>query len=240
MWSTSICSRVVTVTDADARRTALDRRRDLRGWLITPAVTLLLAPILTAGLGFLMLADSDSYPRFCYPVVDENGCQEAIFAMFVLHARVFAVGWLLLWALPWWRGLRPYRAWLAVAAGAALLASPLRLMDWSAPYEAYHIDQLFGQTSTEQWDFRKQAAAAIIAVLAVVAAVVTSVVLLLRDRRRKALAWAAVATLLLIPGIEILKYTYHPWEQYTRVHVVQAPDPQCVTHSGRNDKCPGG
>ncbi|NMO52376.1 hypothetical protein HH310_14365 [Actinoplanes sp. TBRC 11911] len=200
-----------------------DRRRDLRGWLLTPAVTLLVAPALTAIVGFLMLADSDAYPRFCYPVVDQNGCEEAVFAMFVLHARIFAAAWLLLWAMPWWRGLRAYRIWLAVAAGAVLLAAPVRLVDWSAPYEAYHLDQLFGQTSTQLWDYRKQAVAAIIAVLIVVAPVIASLVLLLRDRRRGALAWAAVATLLMIPSIAVLRYTYHPPKQSTHAPLGDLP-----------------
>jgi hypothetical protein len=228
----------VTVTDAEAPRAALDRRRDRRGWLLTPAVTLLVAPALTASIGILTVADSDAYPRICSPVLAENGCQEAIFGMFVLHARIFAVGRLLLFALPWWRGLRPYRIWLAVAVSAILLAAPLGLMDWSAVYRPYHVDQLFDDRSSLTQSHQKQAVAALIAAAVILVPLITALVLLLIDRRRAAIASLAVATVLLIPGVTVLRYTYHP-EPPNPAQLVHDPFPPCVTHSGSNETCPG-
>jgi hypothetical protein len=228
----------VTVTDADTSRTALDRRRDRRAWLITPAVTLLVAPVLTASIAILTVADSDAYPRICGPVLAENGCEEVNSGMFVLHARIFAVGWLLLFALPWWRGLRAYRIWLAVAVSAVLLAAPLRLMDWSVLYGPYHVNQLFEDPRSLNQSHQKQAVAAIIAAVLIVVPLITALVLLLIDRRRAALASVAVAIAMLVPGIPVLTYTYRP-DPPDPAQLVQDPFPPCVTHSGTNETCPG-
>jgi hypothetical protein len=40
----------------------------------------------------------------------------------------FAALWLLLWLVPWWRGLRGPRIGLAIVAGAVLLIAPIRMI----------------------------------------------------------------------------------------------------------------
>ncbi|WP_167492980.1 hypothetical protein [Micromonospora ureilytica] len=41
-------------------------------------------------------------------------------------------GGLLLWAIPWWRGLRTVRVLLAVAATVVLVLLPVRMFNWSS------------------------------------------------------------------------------------------------------------
>jgi hypothetical protein len=47
------------------------------------------------------------------------------------HIILFATMWLLLWVVPWWRGLRPLRVLLAIVAFAVLVAMPIRMAGWS-------------------------------------------------------------------------------------------------------------
>jgi uncharacterized membrane protein len=228
----------VTDTDTASPRAGLDRRRDLRGWLITPLLALLLAPAATASVGVLIAKYSTAYPRFCAKVLAENRCEETIAAIVVTHARIFAAGLLLLLVIPWWRGLRPYRIWLAVMAGAVLVAAPLRLVDWSGLYEAYHWDRLFsGGTRMLNSVSSRDAALSIFALVIVLVPLVAFVVFLLQDRRLKdrrphAVASAAIAMMMLVPCIMLLKHSYHP----------EAPDwyPSCAMYSGDINICPGG
>ena len=85
-------------------------------------MTLALAPAVAISLGILASLSSTA--------PDTVG-EQAADTMLVLHARVFAGVWLLLWALPWWRGLRDVRIAIAAAAGLVLAAGPVRLFDWS-------------------------------------------------------------------------------------------------------------
>ncbi|GAA0557901.1 hypothetical protein GCM10010172_46140 [Paractinoplanes ferrugineus] len=103
-----------------------DRRADM-WWLITPIVTLLVAPMIAVVLAFFVTASDDNSPGVCGDVLADNGCEEAVLRMIAQHTVAFGILWLGLWALPWYRGLRKYRVALAVLAFAVLLAVPLRL-----------------------------------------------------------------------------------------------------------------
>ncbi|MEU8817459.1 hypothetical protein [Actinoplanes sp. NPDC048796] len=174
-------------------------------------MTVLLAPAPALSIGVLVARDATDYPALCGTTFAENGCSETILAMVARHARLFAVGWLLLWALPWWRGLRPYRIWWAVAVTAVLVAAPLRLADWPRLYSGFQVDQLFtdGSSLAERED-RADAAFSLITVLMVALPALLFFVFLLTDRRPRALTSGALAIVLLIPSIVILKHTYHP------------------------------
>jgi hypothetical protein len=71
---------------------------------------------------------TSGYPEVCEPVRLANGCEETLLRMATQHVIVFLFFWLLLWALPWWRGLRAYRVGLAVVTALILIAVPLRLI----------------------------------------------------------------------------------------------------------------
>lgn len=58
----------------------------------------------------------------------KNQCEETLLGLATEHVVTFAVGWLLLWAVPWWRGVRRYRYALAVLVALVLIAAPLRLL----------------------------------------------------------------------------------------------------------------
>ncbi|MFC4149214.1 hypothetical protein ACFO0M_23435 [Micromonospora mangrovi] len=108
-----------------------DRRRDRTHWLLTPLVTLVAAPVTAAAVGVLVLLGGgfDQSPTFCESALSDNRCEEKTLAMLGEHAVLFAAVWLLLWLVPWWRGLRTPRVLLAVAATVVLVAAPLRMMD---------------------------------------------------------------------------------------------------------------
>jgi hypothetical protein len=111
----------------------LDRSRDLAGWLLTPLITFVVAP-LTAGIAavFLLLAGGfGRTPVICESAVAHNGCEETTYRVLGEHIILFAVVWLLLWVVPWWRGLRPLRVLLAIVAFAVLIAMPIRIASWS-------------------------------------------------------------------------------------------------------------
>ncbi|MCI4063434.1 hypothetical protein MRQ36_12945 [Micromonospora sp. R77] len=107
-----------------------DRRRDLAGWLLTPLVTLVAAPVTAGAVGVLILLGGgfSQSPTFCESVVSDNRCEEKTLAMLGEHAVLFGAVWLLLWLVPWWRGLRTPRVLLAVVATLVLVAAPLRMM----------------------------------------------------------------------------------------------------------------
>ncbi|TDC01284.1 hypothetical protein E1091_03140 [Micromonospora fluostatini] len=106
----------------------LDRRRDLAGWLVTPLATLVAAPVLVcvAAMVSTMMGNFDRPPRLCDTGL-ENRCEEITLGMLAGHVVAFAAGWLLLWAVPWWRGLRTVRIVLAVVACVVLAAAPMRM-----------------------------------------------------------------------------------------------------------------
>ncbi|WP_433387587.1 hypothetical protein [Micromonospora sp. KLBMP9576] len=105
----------------------LDRRRDLAGWLLTPLVTLLVTPVLAGCTAMVALLGADQPPALCEQVRPENGCEEATLTLLGAHLVVAAGMWLLLWLLPWWRGLRVPRVLLAVVAAGVVIAVPLRM-----------------------------------------------------------------------------------------------------------------
>ena len=119
---------------ADRSATAGRRRgrtRDLGGWILVPLATLLVGVPAAGGFTFIALlgdsGGSNGQSTFCEAQAP-NGCEEATLAWVGQCAVMFAVAWLLLWLIPWWRGLRPLR--YAVAGGALLLLflAPLRLI----------------------------------------------------------------------------------------------------------------
>ncbi|WP_157740204.1 hypothetical protein [Micromonospora auratinigra] len=94
---------------------------------MTPLLTLVAGPVVAGCLGMLVTLGDQSEPAFCDRVRAENGCEEATLAMLAGHAVGFAVLWLLLWAVPWWRGLRAVRILLALVAVMVLVAAPIRM-----------------------------------------------------------------------------------------------------------------
>lgn len=105
----------------------MDRRRDLAGWLLTPLYTLVGAPVLAGCVGIVAVLGSNRPPEFCAAARADNACEEATLAMLGGHAVLFAAMWLLLWLVPWWRGLRIPRILLAILAAAVLVLAPIRL-----------------------------------------------------------------------------------------------------------------
>ncbi|GIF21965.1 hypothetical protein BJ973_002290 [Actinoplanes tereljensis] len=114
--------------DEDEVVTGFDRRPDIAGWLITPIATLLIAPLLAGVLTFFVAEMTDDSPGICRSALADNRCEETVLRMVAQHTFAFLILWVVLWALPWWRGLRWYRVWFAVAATAVLLVAPLRLL----------------------------------------------------------------------------------------------------------------
>jgi hypothetical protein len=111
----------------------LDRRRDLAGWLLTPLITFVVAP-LTAGIVGVVVLLTGGYgrtPVICGSALAHNGCEETTYGILDEHIIFFVTVWLLLWAVPWWRGLRPVRVLLAIVAFAVLIAAPIRMAGWS-------------------------------------------------------------------------------------------------------------
>lgn len=106
----------------------MDRRRDLAGWLVTPLFTLVAAPVL-AGIagGLATLAVNNAPPALCEETTAYNMCEESILGVIGRHVVISAAMWLLLWVIPWWRGLRTLRVLLAIAATVVLVLLPLRM-----------------------------------------------------------------------------------------------------------------
>lgn len=107
----------------------LDRRRDLVAWLVTPLVTLIFAPMAAGAVGlfFWQQGDLDKSPAICKAVLADNGCEETTLGMLGEHLVFFGAAWLLLWAVPWWRGLLLPRVALALAVSAILIDVPIQM-----------------------------------------------------------------------------------------------------------------
>jgi hypothetical protein len=114
--------------DGEDRPEGFDKRPDVYHWILTPVTTLVVGPGLAASIGLFVAERATDYPRVCAPVRLANGCEETLLRMATEHAIVFLFFWLLLWVMPWWRGLRAYRIGLAVVAALILIAVPLRLI----------------------------------------------------------------------------------------------------------------
>ncbi|MBB4752310.1 hypothetical protein [Actinoplanes lobatus] len=104
-----------------------DRRRDLLAYICVPLVTLFAAPALVLFSGIVILGSSTDSPAICDEVRAVNGCEEVTWDVIGTHLLGFLALWALLWALPWWRGLRTPRVLLALTAGFFLFAGLLRL-----------------------------------------------------------------------------------------------------------------
>ncbi|MDG4805809.1 hypothetical protein O7634_03455 [Micromonospora sp. WMMD1120] len=106
-----------------------DRRRDVAGWLVTPLLTLLAAPVLACIGGFTAsyFYQPHGTPGLCEEAAADNMCEETTLRVVGWHVLIAGVMWLLLWAIPWWRGLRTPRTLLAVAATAVVVLLAVRL-----------------------------------------------------------------------------------------------------------------
>ncbi|MBY8871823.1 hypothetical protein K7640_08215 [Micromonospora sp. PLK6-60] len=106
-----------------------DRRRDLAGWVVTPLLTLVAAPVLACAAGLLasLLHPSPHSPALCQQALADNRCEETTLRVIGGHVAIAGGLWLLLWVVPWWRGLRPLRILLAVAATVVLALLPVRM-----------------------------------------------------------------------------------------------------------------
>jgi len=107
-----------------------DRGRDVRGWVVVPLATLVVAPLVAGSLGLLMVIGGGlgEAPSICAARPGQNQCEETTLATLDEHLVLFGALWLLLWLTPWWRGLRAARIVLAVLAGAVLVLAPLRMI----------------------------------------------------------------------------------------------------------------
>lgn len=243
----SISFRTVTVAENDAveeSRPGWDRGRDLRGWIATPLVTLVLAPAVAISVGILVAESSGGYPAICDSAAARNGCQETVYAMIAVHARIFLVGWLLLWALPWWRGLRAVRIGAAVVVGAVLIAAPLRLVSpggFDGLFSMSHWDSLIrdpARTATEESQLSTGFLVAALVLTAVPAA--CALWLTVKGRRWAALLAVLVTIVAMWPSYELARLNYHAGDRARQLQSVPAPDPPCQVHSGSDDVCPGG
>ncbi|MGW5557922.1 hypothetical protein ACWER9_11930 [Micromonospora sp. NPDC003944] len=107
----------------------VDRRRDVAGWLVAPLFTLVAAPVLACIAWFTadFFYNSHSTPSLCEEAVADNMCEETTLAVIGQHVLITGGIWLLLWIIPWWRGLRALRILLAVVATAVLVLLAVRL-----------------------------------------------------------------------------------------------------------------
>ncbi|MDT0528168.1 hypothetical protein RM555_04065 [Micromonospora sp. DSM 115977] len=108
----------------------MDRRRDVAGWLVTPLFTLVAAPVLACIAGMVASPEggANRTPALCEKAVAENMCEETTLGVIGLHVAISGAMWLLLWAIPWWRGLRTLRVALAVIATVVLVLLPVRMV----------------------------------------------------------------------------------------------------------------
>jgi hypothetical protein len=204
----------------------VDRGRDLAGWLITPVVTLVLALAVTGIMLLLLVGTSSLYPSVCDGVEAVNGCGEKVRDLLVLHFRIFAVGWVLIWAIPWWRGLHKFRIALAVLAGLALTSAPVQLAGTPA--------NLDGTTDGKF-------ALIVIAVVFVVVPIAGAIIAAISGHRRAYRVCLGLAVALLMPGLVIIKLTTGA----PSIPTSSTPSPQptvsrCVVYSGSVNRCPGG
>jgi hypothetical protein len=96
---------------------------------VTPLVTLIFAPMAAGALGlfFWQQGDLDQSPAICKAVLADNGCEETTLGMLGEHLVFFGAAWLLLWLVPWWRGLLLPRVALALAVSAILIDVPIQM-----------------------------------------------------------------------------------------------------------------
>ncbi|MEV6848361.1 hypothetical protein [Actinoplanes sp. NPDC051411] len=188
----------------------MDESRDIRGWLVTPLVTLLVAPALAVSVGILVAASSTS-----------TTAEHTADSTLVLHARIFAAGWLLLWALPWWRGLRDIRIGAAAVIGAVLVAGPLRLIDANLVFEEHSPD----------------IPAYILVVIVLIGVPIVGFVL--SAIKRHFLLAGAFVIIALVMGLPIYALAARHAGGEHRDPAGSA-GPVCVMHSGSHDVCPGG
>ncbi|WP_433303062.1 hypothetical protein ACQP2F_10980 [Actinoplanes sp. CA-030573] len=112
----------------EAPAAGIDRRPDVLSWVLTPVLVLVLGPLLAGAVAVLVATSETGYPALCRSAAADNRCEEVVLRMAGQHAVAFVVGWALVWALPWWRGLRAYRIALGVLVVLLLVAAPLRLV----------------------------------------------------------------------------------------------------------------
>lgn len=221
-----------------------ERRRDLPGWIATPLVTLVLAPAVAISMGVLVAESSTGYPAICTAAAATNGCQETIYAMVAVHARFFLVGWLLLWALPWWRGLRPYRIAAAVVVGAVLVAAPLRLVgpaSFAGLFSMSQWDSLIRDPDRTSKEASQLGSGFLIAALVLVAVPAAGALWLAVTRRRWTALLCVLATIVaMVPSYELARLSVHASDRERQLQRVPDPNPPCQVHSGSNDVCPGG
>lgn len=106
---------------------AIDRHRDVAAWVTTPVVTLLVGPV----VGFCTVAALSGLrtsPMLIDCTGGDNGCYQGQTSAIAHHVVAFLIGWLLLWCLPWWRGLRRVRILVAVLTVLPLVLLPIRLL----------------------------------------------------------------------------------------------------------------
>jgi hypothetical protein len=188
----------------------MDRSRDIPGWSLTPLVTLLLAPALAVSMSILVAASSTS-----------TTAEQTADSTLVLHARIFVAGWLLLWALPWWRGLRDIRIGAAAVIGAVLVVGPLRLVDPTTVFE----------------DHRPHIEGYILVVILLIG--VPIVGLIVSAARRRFLQAGLFVVIALIMGLPIYALAEHHAGGEHETPPGSAGS-VCVMHSGSHDVCPGG
>jgi hypothetical protein len=161
-----------------------------------------------------------------------------------VHARFFLAGWLLLWAVPWWRRLRPYRIAAAVVVGLVLVAAPLRLLgsvSLDGLFSVSHWDSLIRDPARTPQEVSQLATGFLVTGLMLVAVPVAGALwFAVRGRRGKALLCVLVAIVALAPGYELARLTYHASDRERQLQRTPDPNPPCQVHSGSDDVCPGG
>lgn len=87
------------------------------------------APVLAclAGLVAGLRDRTSGPPELCAEALGDNMCEETTLGVIGGHVIAFVALWMLLWLIPWWRGLRVPRIVVAVAATIVLMILPVRL-----------------------------------------------------------------------------------------------------------------
>ncbi|MEV6811155.1 hypothetical protein [Micromonospora sp. NPDC051296] len=96
---------------------------------MTPLFTLVAAPVLACIAGVLASLGNNATrtPALCAKAVADNMCEETTLGVIGGHVVISGAIWLLLWVIPWWRGLRTLRVLLAVVATVVLVLLPVRM-----------------------------------------------------------------------------------------------------------------
>jgi hypothetical protein len=118
----------------------IDRTRDLANWLTVPFVTLIAGPLLAVCTGVVLTLLSHAgvsslTENACTSTEGNVGldCYAAETALIQRHLAAFLIGWLLLWCLPWWRGLRRARLLIAALSVLPLVLLPLEMLQLHTP-----------------------------------------------------------------------------------------------------------